>query len=1426
MKLLVASGTRLYLVDPRRRSVEVLKETDSNLYGVSWFADGQELCHGNHGPRIHPRGLDEHIHSEHGWVTVGERRSAGILASPHQLVCADDLVIATNTGRNCLTLFRRDDLFYRHHWLDDVRWDRLGTEYSCGSHFNSVVVRGDRLYVLAHNFDRGSYMLELTWPGLQPVRHVPIAAKWAHNLWVRADGSILTCDSRHCRLVEVFSGETVWHGDDAQAIPRGLAVREGTVFIGMSAFLDPDFRPDSSGGIWVVDEADWKTREFIELPASGPVYEIRVVEGDECHHGAPLRCPLIPDEAATAAYHAAARGRSKPEAHALLGTGPCTSLPFQADWPNADHEPLEAPWAVAFGQMRAIHGALRTSLKSLSLAYLEGVVERDVCVSAHLDVSHASTRYVGLLARYQGPGDTGGYLGMLNHQHPNVSVDLWKNVGGGWELLATAPVAQQAGVLSLQVRGSTLCLFFEGELYLRVEDDDITGAGSVGIRSFGGRVRDFRAARHATAAATSYPPVPLHHATMVKRPLRVGLGYGIQNGLAPEGGIGAYLHAIAGALLKSPEPIEIVAVVCPGEHGVPKNLASIAPERFKVIDEDALRPGGWRQLSRWLCRWRSAADRVTATMTRWRQIPTQLGTWLWTGFRGAVTGFRERDWRGAMALFGLTLSTPFCWASLIVYYVLTGLLYGVAVPLTACDALVRWLSRPAGKISRLLRKELIEAAACDVWILPCVDLPPRRGFPAIVYLRDLINTHLPEIFRGAFFAHLDQCTADRAGAAVLLVCKPKQMLEQNLLEIIKIPHDETQLPSVDATGVGCVLNTGPEASRPYIFCPVPFNDNDNHRLLILALHELQKYPDGDQWDLMFVGGKSSVLPPELDTIARRHGVRTQVKVVAHADAQQLESCARNAFAVVVPTPPTKGSDAVRIALAAGVPVACADYPAWRTQCAPLGDAMLYFSPKEPRALAQLLLDLQGDRPGIIARQQVAANSLWGDTWSNIAGDLRGVLYGSAQSVGHAALTPIVEALAPSAATGPYRVFLMLPWHYTGGVWQAARNLVHALSAINRQRGQLEITLGLEPALAAAAANEFGPDVRVCEVKLAQEILSEGPSARLCFTVGGATAADAEAWVALADRFETPLRTDRPYGVFVHDMIQRHAPEAFTDQFFHHQAEGMGPTLRGAARVFTTSPATWCDVRDEFGIAEENLRLLPVACEAATRFGRLRSEPVSLPRSSFILDVTNTSPHKGAEHLFRAYRRLKDTLGPECPLLVLCGHGTEHFSARVHDQGRIAEYWTGRRAPLIELGLEEGNDVVFLGLVSDAELKDLYERCAVVVNAARFDNGSFSLIEARYFGKPTVSTDYPACRFLTDRFSIPTHFAPIGDDEALAEALRSALREPPVDGFELENVRRDLEAPELRYERVAEEVYRTLLELAAQGRCRAERLLAA
>lgn len=404
-------------------------------------------------------------------------------------------------------------------------------------------------------------------------------------------------------------------------------------------------------------------------------------------------------------------------------------------------------------------------------------------------------------------------------------------------------------------------------------------------------------------------------------------------------------------------------------------------------------------------------------------------------------------------------------------------------------------------------------------------------------------------------------------------------------------------------------------------------------------------------------------------------------------------------------------------------------------------------------------------------------------------------------------------VAPTTPNRRSHVHIIMPYRYRGGVWEAARTLLAGLVRVNRERGDpLRITLAFLPG--QQGIDELAAEVPELPIEWLSLQLFPSRDSGTRALPWSPSALGADVWFSLIDRIRYPLIAAKPLGFMVYDVIQRYLPEIFTKEFHRDYLPSMRATVSQADRVITTNPVTRLDVVEEYGLARDRVALVPVACEPGRKFESLAPRAVPVP-TGFLLNVTNPSPHKGIAVVLRAYARLKERLGGTGPGLVFCGFNTERISPDYN--GPDDPMWSRPRELVGELGLVAGVDVWFLGYTDDAQLGDLYDRCCGVINAARYDNGTFSLLEAWYFGKPVICTRYPAAVALYERFEIPIDYFDIEDDKGLAEAMNRAMNQPALVGAELDRCRAALAHPKFSHRRHAEQVYDVLLDMARRAR---------
>jgi alpha-1,3-rhamnosyl/mannosyltransferase len=934
--------------------------------------------------------------------------------------------------------------------------------------------------------------------------------------------------------------------------------------------------------------------------------------------------------------------------------------------------------------------------------------------------------------------------------------------------------------------------------------------------------------------------------------------------ILPNEGIGIFIHNLVGGLMALAEPVEVALVVHPRDQDLMASYHAQHGGRVRVLSRPSENPLAHQRLGRYLSGWVNRSDRILA---RWHSWQAKRAGWR---HRIHAAGHRLLHplliaaSRGSiMALAALALLMPWllpvAWGCCGAARVVTAALWAVTLPVLWLDRALRRAQAsprfavplpvpPDADATPLELLRVIDEAERDMWVLPSLLTNHAIHIPSLQLIHDLVTYHFPTQFDRAFVERINILAPLRARQALLVACMSAFIRDNDLLGVLDVsPAKVRMVPS--ATPVDLPALTDAEAAavkaaaltRPYLFYPTAFRAHKNLSGLLKALRRLRDRYDVTDLDLVFTGHDPDYLLPEHHRLVEAYGLQGRVRVLGQVDRKQLAALYRGAFATLVPSLYEQASYQIAEALYCNCPVACSRIPPFLEQCAPLGRAMLYFDPRDADAIARAVLTIRADRDGVRRRQQEASCALWQRNWQHVAAEWLPIFKETAEIANWLPeyrerevrrAWPTQPVPGPRAGE-PLEVFLFLQHPYLGGVWESTRELIKALLEINARRCRMTFTLGVqEEQTKVQALRRLAGRLPIERMKF--EVLTHAEIARMlpddphgygvrpdqvyCFWSANArTALRADAWLALCDRFHNALLPARPYGVIVHDMIQRYVPQLFSSTFFAWQERGMVPTIRQARVVMTTNPATRDDVIGEYGLDPKRVRHVPVACEPHRRFGGLTPERVHLPMRPFILHAANTSPHKGAGVVLRAFGRLKERLGEDAPLLVVCGGYTECFAPTYGGKPGDDGYWQDIRTLVSDLDLREGGDVVFLGFVSDPQLLDLYQRAAVVVNAARYDNGSFCLIEGHYFGRPVISSHYPAAEYLCERFGIPAKYFPIEDDAALAELLAQTVNEPPLAGAELERVRARLTNPEFSFQRYAERVYDMLVELATQGR---------
>jgi glycosyltransferase involved in cell wall biosynthesis len=238
---------------------------------------------------------------------------------------------------------------------------------------------------------------------------------------------------------------------------------------------------------------------------------------------------------------------------------------------------------------------------------------------------------------------------------------------------------------------------------------------------------------------------------------------------------------------------------------------------------------------------------------------------------------------------------------------------------------------------------------------------------------------------------------------------------------------------------------------------------------------------------------------------------------------------------------------------------------------------------------------------------------------------------------------------------------------------------------------------------------------------------------------------------------------------------------------------LGLAVRRSAAFIAISQATADALAERFPHAATRTTVAPLATASAVSTG---AEPPPgngrLPDPGFVLAVGTVEPRKNLPRLADAYRRLPDELQQRHPLVVV---GNVGWSAG-HSLDALRSL--GERCKL-------------LGLVSDAELGELYRRCAVFCYPSLQEGFGLPVLEAMSAGAAVVTSD---CSSLPEVGGDAVDYVDPHDVASISAALLRLLTDP---GRRAALSDRALaRAQEFSWARTAERVLHVLVEAAQRG----------
>ncbi|WP_406237165.1 hypothetical protein ACF3NX_07480 [Acetobacter orientalis] len=255
--------------------------------------------------------------------------------------------------------------------------------------------------------------------------------------------------------------------------------------------------------------------------------------------------------------------------------------------------------------------------------------------------------------------------------------------------------------------------------------------------------------------------------------------------------------------------------------------------------------------------------------------------------------------------------------------------------------------------------------------------------------------------------------------------------------------------------------------------------------------------------------------------------------------------------------------------------------------------------------------------------------------------------------------------------------------------------------------------------------------------------------------------DCDFWLLGSDRFYYPIAPLRPYCLFTHDYLQRYFPQSVSADFEISYLMA----ARNALAVLANTPHTINDVINYVGLPSKKAVLVPHVAD----LDQFRKNDIPVEKQDYFIWTTNAVPHKNHKMTFEAlnfyFGQLKGSLNCH-----ITGVDSDKFDPE-REFDNLPKHINDCR-DYLKKNPKLYERLTFLGNVSSAEYVYQMTGAKFLLHNVIMDNGTLCAIEAAFAGTPTLSSDYPPMRYLSDRYGIHVQFFDPDNSLKLGEALRN------------------------------------------------------
>ena len=388
---------------------------------------------------------------------------------------------------------------------------------------------------------------------------------------------------------------------------------------------------------------------------------------------------------------------------------------------------------------------------------------------------------------------------------------------------------------------------------------------------------------------------------------------------------------------------------------------------------------------------------------------------------------------------------------------------------------------------------------------------------------------------------------------------------------------------------------------------------------------------------------------------------------------------------------------------------------------------------------------------------------------------------------------------------PKRIAVIVPKFYLGGAFRGAKLTAEALLSGSRQCGE-KIEVVLATVDSKRYKEEYFLDLPsdIKRRSFYPTILTKNAAKQAMYQAGFSdwtplfnkyfifddgmqTFQDCDLWVIVGDRCDAPPLPIKPMVVLLYDYIQRYVdigiPKKINEILFY--------TAKTGNKVFTTTKCTFGDATQYAGLDSNYVHQLPIVIPNFFSNKNYVENKIT-ERGQYFMWSINSSIHKNQLRAVEALKIYYEELNGvfEC---YITGLSKECFS-------REREEHLERFNDEINANALLKKNIKFHGYLSETRYIQVLSRAQFLWHTTSIDNGTFSVIEAAYFGIPSLSSSYPAMHEIFSQFDLNLTFMDSSSPSDMAQKLKK------MEGWHSQNI--SLPKPEVLLEKkkLAECVY--------------------